>query len=190
MNFANLTQSQEEENLSRVYVHLVATRAGMTYYETKTEFGIDGIFRPLYRVTTLRPNKGKNGGTTSPYQTSDVSIDYQIKSTFNWTLTAESVKFKLESDDYDRLVDKDGRISPVLLILFCLPSEKATWVEFDEDRLSLRKCCYWMYLEGEKTKNKSSVTVTIPRSNLFTPAALSFLMQEKRLGGATNANAV
>lgn len=182
MLFAQLPETQEEENLSRVYVHLVATRAGMTYFEQKTEFGLDGIFRPIYRLNTLR--KTKKGEEKKPYQTSDLQIDYQIKSTFNWEFDDTNVKFKLEADDYDRLVDLEGRSTPPLLILFCLPPEKNTWVEFEEERLSLRKCCYFHYLVGNKTTNSSNVTVKIPRSNLFTPAALKQLMDDRKPGGS------
>jgi hypothetical protein len=154
----------------------------VSIFNSRVEYALDGIFKPVYRVKTLRPKtakKAKPGAipeNKAPFSTLDTAVEFQIKATFNWTATADEVKFSLDSDDYDRLIDTEGRAKPILLILFCLPTDKDEWLHVDEDRLLLKKCCYFDYLKGDKTKKKSKVTVSLPRQNVFTPDALRKLV--------------
>jgi len=47
-----------------------------------------------------------------------------------------------------------------------------------EEELCMRYCGYWVSLRGmPETPNTATVTVTLPRVNLFTPNALQFIMQ-------------
>ena len=64
-----------------------------------------------------------------------------------------------------------------------LPRDKERWVTITEDELVLRHRAYWLNLKGfEETDNRSSVTVRIPRSNLFDVENLHALMEQSREG--------
>ncbi|MFM6039134.1 MAG: DUF4365 domain-containing protein [Sphaerospermopsis kisseleviana] len=53
-----------------------------------------------------------------------------------------------------------------------------------ETELCLRRCAYWVSLRGQpQTQNTETVTVYIPRKNVFTVDALKNLMQTIQTGG-------
>ncbi|MHC5721703.1 MAG: DUF4365 domain-containing protein, partial [Nostoc sp.] len=52
------------------------------------------------------------------------------------------------------------------------------WVQQSEQELCMRYCGYWLSLfVMPETQNTSTVTVTMPRNNQFTVAALQSIMQ-------------
>ena len=64
------------------------------------------------------------------------------------------------------------------LVLLVLPAAQTDWLMHSEDRLELRGCAYWLSLRGfAAVPNTSSVRVSIPRQNQFTPAALTRIME-------------
>ena len=51
------------------------------------------------------------------------------------------------------------------------------------DELCLRRCAYWLSLEGrDAVSNSSSVTVTIPAANVFGREQLDYLMRRAAAG--------
>ena len=64
-----------------------------------------------------------------------------------------------------------------------LPSDKSEWVTITADELILRRRAYWVNLKGyEETTNRTSVTVPIPKGNLFNVESLRDLMDQSRRG--------
>jgi hypothetical protein len=54
------------------------------------------------------------------------------------------------------------------------------------EQLVLRRCAYWCSLAGlPESENETSVTVRVPRANLFNVAVLTGLMQEINEGGVS-----
>jgi hypothetical protein len=43
-----------------------------------------------------------------------------------------------------------------------MPSDSGKWLEFSEEELLMRKCSYWMKIDGEDTTNTSTQRVFIP----------------------------
>lgn len=49
----------------------------------------------------------------------------------------------------------------------------------------MRRCGYWLSLKGlPETQNTESITVYLPRQQLFTVNALKNIMQQIEIGGA------
>jgi len=62
------------------------------------------------------------------------------------------------------------------VVLF-LPKEPQEWLKHSAEELALRKCAYWVSLRGApETPNTSSVTIKLPKAQVFSPAGLSGIM--------------
>lgn len=65
-----------------------------------------------------------------------------------------------------------------------VPENPAHWLDCSQEQLVLRRCAHWMSLAGAPpTANERSVTVYVPRANLFTVESLSGLMRTINEGG-------
>ena len=65
-----------------------------------------------------------------------------------------------------------------------MPRDEAEWLEITAEKLILRRCCYWISITGlPETDNATSVTVSIPRTNVLDVRALKRLMNQARTGG-------
>ncbi len=68
---------------------------------------------------------------------------------------------------------------PKILIVILLPENPQEWVNHSEAELCLRKCGYWLSLKGKpQTRNVESVTVYLPRQQIFTVNAVKNLMEQ------------
>jgi hypothetical protein len=106
----------------------------------------------------------------------------QLKSTSNKRLFKEStIIYPLEVNNYSYLI-KQGE--PKILIVLELPFKEDNvgnededtykWIEQDVEKLILKKCCYYINLQGWKqTENTTSINIEIPRTNIFTPQTLT-----------------
>jgi hypothetical protein len=154
-----------QELLSVAHVQAIAARAGVSISNFDKDFGIDGTFR---QITTIG-----NRRFTSGY-----ALDFQLKSSTNYTLEAEHIVYDLEVKTYNDLVQRrlSSDATPCLLILKVLPSDSAQWLTTAESGVFLGGACYWEYLQGELSQNKQSVRIRIPRVQEFTPESLLKLM--------------
>ncbi|WP_082511045.1 MULTISPECIES: DUF4365 domain-containing protein [unclassified Rhizobium] len=164
-----ITVQHTKESLSRAFVHAIAGRAGVNCTgERAFDYGIDGTFRPV----TIRGNRRIE---------SSFPLDYQLKATKSWNIEDTNIGYNLESKTYNDLVTRDPDGVGAVLILLCLPPEDETWVEFSEEYMTLRKCCYYTVLSGEPVTNENSTRkILIPRSNVFTADALRELLEAER----------
>lgn len=141
-----------EEALSVSYVGAIVSKAGLNYDIVQRDYGVDISIRQIDMGAIL---------------------DCQLKSTINWSLDDTHIVYDMEAPAYNKLVYRSQNGSyPCLLVLLCLPRDSNDWIFLDEERLELRKCCYWMYLTGAPTKNSSKIRIRVPRSNAFTPEAI------------------
>ena len=102
-------------------------------------------------------------------------LDFQAKSTTDAKIDQTVVRYELERKDYDDLRQPDSPLH--ILILMMLPPSEDDWVSQTEAELCLRKCAYWLDLRGEPDKdNRRSVTVRIPRKQVFDPVQLPNLL--------------
>jgi len=155
--------SHMKERLSVAYVRTVTAKAGATFLTTDgTEYGTDAS---IQRVNLL-PN-GRYTGT-------GWTLHCQLKSTTTWSVGDDKIIYDMEVDAYNKLVCWEG--SPCILVLFRLPKNEEEWVNLDELKLELRNCCYWTHLVGEPSTNLRTTRIEIPRTQLFNPDAVNYLL--------------
>lgn len=75
-------------------------------------------------------------------------------------------------DQYNRLRSV-GSNPFKILVLLQLPRAQDDWLNINADQLILRRCARWVSLRGaQDTANQSSVTVYVPKAQIFSPQAL------------------
>ncbi|MCU6792410.1 DUF4365 domain-containing protein [Paenibacillus sp. WQ 127069] len=159
-----------EESLSVSYVSAIVAQSGASFDIVSRDYGVDVCVR---RVDSFNGKMMDMG----------VSFDCQLKATINWDLEDTSIVYDLEADTYNKLIYRHINSStPCLLVVLCLPRNKSDWMHISEEGLNLRKCCYYYYVNGEATENKSSFRIRIPRTNIFSPDAVVKLINDVRLG--------
>ena len=163
MNDALLTSQDREEALSRVYARAVAAGAG--YATADCDFDRDGVDLQIHAGGAMRP-----------------ALDLQLKATTNLTSAVDGYyRFPLKRRNYDLL--RIETQTPRLLVVLELPPDEGRWLTITENELVLRRQAFWLNLRGsEETENQSSVTVRIPRKNVFDINSLRVLMDQSRGG--------
>jgi hypothetical protein len=69
------------------------------------------------------------------------------------------------------------------LIVVFLPKDDVEWLTHSEEELRMRRCGYWVSLAGQPdTTNRRTVSVRIPRSQVFDTAQLRALMGRANRG--------
>ena len=64
-----------------------------------------------------------------------------------------------------------------------VPEGVNDWLQQTESELCLKRCAYWISLEGAaSTENKETVTISIPRTNIFSAETLTTIMQRIATG--------
>lgn len=163
------------ESLSRAYVQALAgmARVNLRLEQNQREFdyGVDGTFHPIKQIGRMLCDSG-------------FPLDFQLKATTNWRINGTEIIYDMRADAYNKLVDRNNNKGaiPQILIVFCLPKNPGEWLEANEDQLKLRKCCYWQRLQGQLTTNSTSVTVSIPRTQLLNVQSLLQLMDQVTQG--------
>jgi hypothetical protein len=75
--------------------------------------------------------------------------------------------------------------APRILVLVIVPADIGEWMNLSTEQLVLRRAACWVSLAGQpESDNEISVTVSVPRANLFTVEALRGLMTRINDGGA------
>lgn len=77
-------------------------------------------------------------------------------------------------DHFDRLAMTRSTVKAVLLVMVTDP-DQSKWSDADHESLSVRKCCYWVDLEGQKS-DAGKPTVRVPTDQIFSAAALQHLL--------------
>jgi hypothetical protein len=104
-------------------------------------------------------------------------IDIQLKATSTDCIRETDVVFDLDVGTYDELRSEHVQ-SPQLLVVLVLPEGASEWLGLNEESLVLKRCAYWLNLQGEPAvSNKATIRVRLPLSNIFGPEALRDLME-------------
>jgi hypothetical protein len=128
-------------------------------------------------VSPRRPDNDSIDWTLSCRLSRRPKLDVQMKTTINENGDRDAIHYPLKRKNYDDLIMVD-LLSPRILVLVTLPRDIEEWFSLSRDQLLLRRCAYWLSLAGSPTSdNQYTVTVTVPRVNLFTPSALCSMMQ-------------
>ena len=148
-----------KERFSLAYINAVAARSGVVVSEPPVDqSSIDGTLMVDFGWST--------------------QINFQAKASARDVMQGGDIRFPLRLKNYDDL-RRTGTV-PLILIVVLLPSDDVEdWLHQSEDELCLRRCGYWLSLEGrERVDNASTVTVRLPRRNGFDCAQLVRLMDK------------
>jgi Domain of unknown function (DUF4365) len=151
-----------KERFSLAYIHAVAARAGFELLEPRIDIdSVDGILRS---TSGRRPQ-----------------IDFQAKATSQPLLQSQGLTFPLPIKNYHDL--RAETINPRILIVVVLPADEGDWMAQDEDKMVLRRCGYWVSLRGlSETANVASVSVELPRTQIFDTKQLQDMMARAAIG--------
>lgn len=106
-------------------------------------------------------------------------IDIQLKATRQQNVEREEyVSWTLDIKHYDSL--RAPAIAPHLLVVLLLPDDVEESIEHTAEQLVLRRCAYWVMMTGMDAApaGQQTRTVRLPKSQLFSPGALTVLMEK------------
>lgn len=158
--------NDRKEALSRAYVSAVAASAGFAIYQPSVDndsidVGLAASDAPPY---VRRPR-----------------LELQLKCTAAEPPAARTFTFAISSKNYNDL-RLENLVVPRILVILLVPRDPSEWLVQTEQELSLRRCSYWVSLRGMADKpNSTSVSVAIPRDQIFSPEGLRAIM--KRIDG-------
>ena len=153
--------SQRKEQFSHAYVRAVAAVAGFAV--AIPEVDEDSIDMTL-------SGRGVNGLPLRP------KLDIQLKCTSDDIIRGDQMVYPLKRKNHDepRITEF---LAPRLPVVVHVPRSEDEWLRRSEEELTMRRCGYWASLYGmAKTTNVSTVTIQLPRANVFDVAGLTGLM--------------
>ena len=158
-------KTQKKKSLVTEYIQLITSISG---------FSVEKFGRPI-------DNSGIDVMIIAPGEIEDVDsprIDAQVKCTSVAIETDNCIKYDLKVNNYNKLI-KIKSLVPKILIVVLVPRNINEWIGISEQQTLMKKCGYWISLKGKKpVSNTGTVRREIPKENLFTPEAISQLMQE------------
>ncbi len=154
----------QKEEFSYSFIQTTASASGYAFQRTTTpldQAGIDATITGL----------GVQGSMGFP------QLYVQVKCTSRDVLEENYIRYPLKIKNYEELRN-NYQYPPLILVVVLVSDNVDEWLYQSEEELCLRRCGYWMSLRGEpETSNKETVTVYLPRKNLFAVNALKSLMQ-------------
>jgi hypothetical protein len=161
-----MARTIQQERFADAFLLAVAAVAGCTV--AKPEVDDDSIDWTLScKLTPRRPK-----------------LDVQMKSTIHAEGDKTHIRYPLKRKNYDDLILREVA-APRILVLAVVPAGIAEWISLSTEQLVLLRAAYSVSLAGEpESDNETSVTVSVPRANLFTVEALRGMMTRINEGGA------
>lgn len=158
--------SSMKEELSKAYVHMIASAAGFDVGEWKQDFDC--------RDVTLSSSVDYTPHSYGP------KIDIQLKCTGQESVDkTDVVAWSLDSRSYRKLSAKN-RSTPALFCVLVAPPEVGHWLHYDKQGLLARSHMYWRWGHDfpPQEADQSSQTVHLPKVNVLTAASALELMEE------------
>ncbi|HKX29568.1 MAG TPA: DUF4365 domain-containing protein [Blastocatellia bacterium] len=154
--------TQRKEQFSRAYIHAVASVAGYALY--KPEVDDDSVDCGIAA-------RGGQGTFRSP------RLELQLKASSRDIIREDRIAFPLEIKNYNDL-RVENVLVPRILVVVIVPEDINYWLIQNENEMCLKHCGYWMSLSGMKeTRNKGTITVSLPRDRQFTAETLQKIME-------------
>ncbi len=152
-----MTPEQQKEQFSIAYVRAIAATARVNIY--KLEVDSDSIDIG-FSVKSIA------GRPQSP------RIEAQLKCVTELDDSDPmNFRYPLKAKNYNELIG--DHYIPRYLIVVLVPPLPANWLLQTSGQLSLYHCGYFVSLkELQPTENKASVTISLPKAQIFSPAAL------------------
>jgi hypothetical protein len=108
-------------------------------------------------------------------------LEFQAKATSQHLVRSDHISFPLPIKNYNDL--RADVVIPRLLIVVIIPDNEAEWLIHSEKELRMRRCGYWVSLFASPcVTNQTSVTIQIPRVQLFDGNQLRQLMDKMQRG--------
>ncbi|MQY24441.1 DUF4365 domain-containing protein [Nocardia macrotermitis] len=149
----SLPISAMKEELSRAYVHMLASSCGLTVGEWSQDYDCTDV--------TLSSSVDYSPNMYGP------SIAVQLKCSARRLMRRdEGIALALDARAYDRM-SRTNRSNPALLCVLAVPVEVGRWLELGADGLLARSHMYWRWgHEFPALKDgQGSRTVRLPRAN-------------------------
>lgn len=156
-----MTAEQQMERFSFAYARAIGAAAGVNVTEPDVdEDSIDLVFSTRSVAGQPQPPK----------------FEAQVKCTAGPPPTkGKTIRHELKVKNYNELVGP--HYVPRYLIVVIVPKKAKDWLAQDEKALVLYRCGYWLSLANEAAStNEKSVTVHVPRANVFSVEALRKLL--------------
>lgn len=163
----SLPQSAMQEEISKAFVHMVASAAGLTLLDWKTDYGaIDVTVKSLVDYDCI-------GGFQPQF-------DLQLKSTFQEDRDkGDHFSWQVDRRTYEKLTNPN-RANPAVFGVMVVPEEPGLWLAHNKEGLLARSHMYW--LRGQDfpalPAGQDSKTIMLPKANLLTASSMLELMQE------------
>lgn len=154
--------NKQKEQFSIAYVQAVVAASGYNVYRMSVDE--DSIDLGVAATGNLNlPRSPK--------------LDLQLKCTAKDILHDGALHFPLEMKNYNDL--RADSLVPRLLVVLLVPEDVLNWLAQSEDELIMRRCCYWLSLRAAPAvDNTATVTVRVPRAQVFSPDALQGIMEK------------
>jgi hypothetical protein len=163
-----LPTTHVQESLSVAYVSAIVARAGyLLWPQPPTEYGTDGLIQRIRHMPS--------GG----FHATGDGVFIQIKATVNSEIRGRDIVYDMKVEAYNKLSIWEGD-SPCILILCCLPDNIDHWVNHDEEKLILKRCCYWKHITDEPSGNDYEKRIVVPRSQVFDTNAVPLIFETFR----------
>ena len=156
-----------KQELHVAYFRAVVADAGATAATPTPDIGIDFIV------------SGARIRNETEYAPTGLSFFCQLKSTSDWKIRGDHFVYEVEADAYNKLAELEKGLG--ILVVYALPQQGERPLSVDETSLQLRKCCYWYRVPRKPTLNTGSITVKIPRTQLFDRNAVAQLLELDRM---------
>jgi hypothetical protein len=149
--------NSRKDHFSRAVVRAIAATAGVA--ATVPEHDQDSIDMTFAASDAVTPG---------------AKLDAQLKCSQNVEHDGNGFSFALPVKNYDDLRwPEDTLYVPRILIVVHVPPNPADWLISEPEKMTLKRCAYWVSLAGANaTENTSTVSVNIPSEQVFDPAAL------------------
>ena len=158
-----------QEQFSKAYVRAIAAVAGFNVC--------------TYDVDNDSVDLGLVGNRRVGVDVRSPKLDMQLKCTMSDTGHGTELPFYLSLKNYDDLRDPDVH-TPRILVVVCVPEDVPEWLHEQPEATAMRRCAYWFSLRGmEPSKNETKERIHIPRTQGFTVAALTQMMDTIGHGG-------
>jgi len=159
-----MEKNTQKEEFSYAYIYAITSAAGYALQRTHTpleQIGIDLIIT----------------GDRSPGILRLPQLLVQVKCTSRNLMDDNYLRYPLKVKNYEEL-RRPNEDPPIVLVVVVVPDEPDDWLQQSQNELCLKYCGYWISLAGQPaTANDQTVTVRIPRQNLFGVQSLTNMMQ-------------
>lgn len=162
----------QKEQFSLAYVHAVASTAGfaLVHYVVDDDSIDVGITA-----------KGLVGTVRSP------QLNLQLKCTATDDGRGNTLSLSIKRKNYEDLRHTDYHIQRLLVVLR-VPALDSDWIAHSAEQMTLKHCAFWSSLSGQPPlpDAQQSVTVSVPRQNVFNVAGLRDIVRRIGAGEALN----